>query len=70
MKLHILLTLIVLLLSGSSAIAKDDITKELITSNGKTTCVLSLRALDHKDGNSGPADNHAPWIEPHWRNTR
>jgi poly(3-hydroxybutyrate) depolymerase len=35
MKLHILLTLIVLLLSGSSAIAKDDITKELITSNGK-----------------------------------
>lgn len=35
MKLHILLTLIVLLLSGSSAIAKDDITKELITSKGK-----------------------------------
>src|SRR3954447_292803 len=35
MKLHILLTLIVLLLSGSSALAKDDITKELITSHGK-----------------------------------
>lgn len=36
MKLHILLTLIVLLLSCSSSIAKDDITKELITSNGKS----------------------------------
>ena len=35
MKLHILLTFIVLLLSCSSSIAKDDITKELITSNGK-----------------------------------
>src|ERR1044072_5530873 len=35
MKLHILLTLIVLLLSCSSSIAKDDSTKELITSNGK-----------------------------------
>ena len=35
MKLHILLTLLVLLLSCSSGIAKDDITKELITSNGK-----------------------------------
>ena len=35
MKLHILLTLIVLLLSCSPSLAKDDITKELITSNGK-----------------------------------
>ena len=36
MKLHILLTLLVLLLSCSSGIAKDDITKELITSKGKS----------------------------------
>lgn len=36
MRLHIPLTLIVTLLSFSSAAAKDDITKELITSNGKT----------------------------------
>ena len=35
MRLHILLTSIVLVLSCSSAIAKDDITKELITSSGK-----------------------------------
>jgi poly(3-hydroxybutyrate) depolymerase len=35
MRLHILLTLTLLLLSFSSAFAKDDITKELITSNGK-----------------------------------
>ena len=35
MKLHILLTLMVLLVACSSALAKDDITKELITSNGK-----------------------------------
>jgi poly(3-hydroxybutyrate) depolymerase len=36
MRLHIPLTLTLLLLSFSSAFAKDDITKELITSNGKT----------------------------------
>jgi poly(3-hydroxybutyrate) depolymerase len=36
MKLHALLTLIVLVVCGSSSFAKDDITKELITSNGKT----------------------------------
>ena len=36
MKLHVLLTLIVLLVCCSSSFAKDDITKELITSNGKT----------------------------------
>jgi poly(3-hydroxybutyrate) depolymerase len=36
MRLHIPLTLIVILLSLSSAVAKDDITKELITLNGKT----------------------------------
>jgi len=36
MRLQILLTLMVLLLFCSSAVAKDDITKELITSNGKT----------------------------------
>jgi len=35
MRLHIPLTLTLLLLSFSSAAAKDDITKELITSNGK-----------------------------------
>src|SRR2546423_13991245 len=34
MKVHILLALILLLVSSASA--KDDITKELITSNGKT----------------------------------
>jgi poly(3-hydroxybutyrate) depolymerase len=36
MKLHISLTLALLLVFVSSASAKDDITKELITSNGKT----------------------------------
>src|ERR1041385_5487812 len=36
MKLHVPLTLILLLLFFSSAVAKDDITKELITSGGKT----------------------------------
>ena len=36
MKLHIPLALILLLLSFSSSFAKDEITKELITSNGKT----------------------------------
>jgi poly(3-hydroxybutyrate) depolymerase len=36
MRLHIPLTLVVIVLSLSSAFAKDDITKELITSNGKT----------------------------------
>ena len=36
MKLHILLALTLLLLSAVSSSAKDDITKELITSNGKT----------------------------------
>src|ERR1051325_5768277 len=36
MRLHIPLILLLLLLSFSSAFAKDDITKELITSNGKT----------------------------------
>lgn len=36
MRLHTLLALILLLVSLSSASAKDDITKELITSNGKT----------------------------------
>jgi len=36
MRLHIPLTLTLLLLCFSSAVAKDDITKELITSNGKT----------------------------------
>ena len=36
MKLHIPLALTLLLLSSLSAAAKDDITKELITSNGKT----------------------------------
>ena len=36
MKLHILLALTLLLVSVSSASAKDDITKELMTSNGKT----------------------------------
>jgi len=36
MKLHTTLTLLLLLLCASSAFAKDDITKELMTSNGKT----------------------------------
>ncbi len=36
MKLHIPFTFILLLAAFSSAVAKDDITKELITSNGKT----------------------------------
>jgi predicted esterase len=36
MKLHIPLTLLVLMLCFSSAVAKDDITKELMTSGGKT----------------------------------
>lgn len=36
MKLHFPLTFLLLLLSFSSAFAKDDITKELITSSGKT----------------------------------
>ena len=36
MRLHFLLTLAVLILSPVSSAAKDDITKELITSNGKT----------------------------------
>ncbi|HJS22847.1 MAG TPA: dienelactone hydrolase family protein [Pyrinomonadaceae bacterium] len=36
MRLHIPLTLVVILLCFSSAAAKDDITKELITSSGKT----------------------------------
>jgi len=36
MKLHMPLALILLLLSALSSSAKDDITKELITSNGKT----------------------------------
>lgn len=36
MKLHIPIALTLLLVSLSSAAAKDDITKELITSNGKT----------------------------------
>ena len=36
MKLHIPLTLLLLLLCSSSVFAKDEITKELITANGKT----------------------------------
>ena len=36
MKLHIPLALILLVVCVSSSFAKDDITKELITSNGKT----------------------------------
>ncbi len=36
MKLHVLLALTLLLACVSTASAKDDITKELITSNGKT----------------------------------
>ena len=36
MRLHTTLTLLMLLVCASSAFAKDDITKELMTSNGKT----------------------------------
>jgi len=36
MKLHVALALTLLLLASVSVVAKDDITKELITSNGKT----------------------------------
>lgn len=36
MKLHSALPLLVLLLTASSIVAKDDVTKELITSSGKT----------------------------------
>jgi poly(3-hydroxybutyrate) depolymerase len=54
MKLHILLTLIVLLLSGSSAIAKDDITKELITSNGKPRAYYLYVPSTIKTGTPAP----------------
>ena len=54
MKLHILLTLMVLLLSGSSSLAKDDITKELITSNGKARAYYLYVPSTIKAGTPAP----------------
>ena len=54
MKLHVLLTLLVLLVCCSSSFAKDDITKELITSNGKTRAYYLYVPSTIKDGTRAP----------------
>lgn len=54
MKLHPLLALIVLLFCCSFSFAKDDITKELITSNGKTRAYYLYVPATIKDGTPAP----------------
>jgi len=54
MKSHVLLVPIFLLLSFTSAPAKDDITKELITSNGKTRAYFLYVPSTIKSGSPAP----------------
>ncbi|HMJ24452.1 MAG TPA: PHB depolymerase family esterase [Pyrinomonadaceae bacterium] len=54
MKLHLLLAATLLLLTGTSALAKDDITKELITSNGKTRAYYLYIPSTIKEGSKSP----------------
>jgi predicted peptidase len=54
MKLHILLSTVVLLLAVSPIIAKDDIIKELITSKGKTRAYYLYIPSTLKPGSTAP----------------
>jgi predicted esterase len=54
MKLHITLTALVLLITVSPTLAKDDITKELITSNGKTRAYYLYIPSTLKPGSTAP----------------
>jgi len=54
MKLHIPLALILLLLTICPVLAKDDITKELITSNGKTRAYYLYVPSTLKPGSTAP----------------
>jgi predicted peptidase len=54
MKLHILLTTITLLLLVSPVVAKDDITKELLTSGGKTRVYYLYVPSSIKPGTMAP----------------
>ena len=54
MKLHIPLALILLLLTICPVLAKDDITKELITSNGKTRAYYLYIPSTLKPGSTAP----------------
>ena len=54
MKLHLLLAPTLLLLTGTSALAKDDITKELITSGGKTRAYYLYIPSTIKAGSKAP----------------
>jgi poly(3-hydroxybutyrate) depolymerase len=54
MKLHLLLITALLLVTGASALAKDDITKELITSNGKTRAYYLYIPSTIKAGSTAP----------------
>lgn len=54
MKRHLLLTLTVILLAAATATAKDDITKELITSNGKTRAYYLYVPSTIKSGTQSP----------------
>jgi poly(3-hydroxybutyrate) depolymerase len=54
MRRHLLLTLTVILLAAATATAKDDITKELITSNGKTRAYYLYVPSTIKSGTQVP----------------
>jgi len=54
MKFHITLTALVLLITVSPTLAKDDITKELITSNGKTRAYYLYIPSTLKPGSTAP----------------
>jgi poly(3-hydroxybutyrate) depolymerase len=54
MKLHFLLITTLLLLTSAPALAKDDITKELITSNGKTRAYYLYIPSTIKPGSRAP----------------
>src|SRR6267378_7775579 len=54
MKLHLLLSITVLLVFSISASASDDITKELITSNGKTRAYYLYVPSSIKAGSPAP----------------
>lgn len=54
MKLHFLLTAILILISFTSATASDEITKELITSNGKTRAYYLYVPSTIKPGSPAP----------------
>ena len=66
MKLHILLTTMALLFLVSPVVAKDDITKELLTSGGKTR-VYSLCSFFNQTWNNGAFDCNAARLKSNWR---